>query len=443
MVNFYDTITIIKETSFIVLIALIHYISSFYIKETNYEILFDNFESSPLFDFNLGKSCSEKSHIIFHVLEERKENNNNKINIDKINGHYFCYKYKPYRRLLYNNQIIKKEEKCDKEYPKDCGIIDTLNQHLCIKDTDSCPINDIRIGKNSDSFLFYYHKDSNIYYDKDIYDDTNKKIIGKLILNDGQPCFRSNEKIWKIFNKDKNVVLKCQLEINGKLNDDRYINKGDITYEKLYEDNLSKKSQYLFLYYMKNKEKVSLYSREFLGIDKECDEKSKLNKDNYNMLKSNQNEAAEYMVFEALFLVIFIFFVNINICSNPDYFINDILVFLVVLLIFNLINTIFQITCLWSIISYNVEYNCSDDLTNEIFKKEKSNTNNTILYISINIGLDIFIILRHLSIIFDNDYINFIGVLINLLFDKIYKIIVKIINLKFSKNANIAQFHLD
>ena len=30
-----------------------------------------------------------------------------KTNIDKINGYYFCYKYKSYRRLLYNNQIKK------------------------------------------------------------------------------------------------------------------------------------------------------------------------------------------------------------------------------------------------------------------------------------------------------------------------------------------------
>ena len=33
--------------------------------------------------------------------------------------------------------------------------------------------------------------------------------------------------------------------------------------------------------------KVSLYSREFLGIDKECDEKNQISKDKYDKLKKN------------------------------------------------------------------------------------------------------------------------------------------------------------
>ena len=28
---------------------------------------------------------------------------------------------------------------------------------------------------------------------------TDKKIIGKLILNDGQPCYRLDEKLWRHF----------------------------------------------------------------------------------------------------------------------------------------------------------------------------------------------------------------------------------------------------
>ena len=73
---------IIIDFSIFILITLIHYFSSYFIRQTDFDILFD---------FNIGKNCAEKSHIIFHI---------------------FCYKYKPYRRLLYNN------------YPKDCPLYD-------------------------------------------------------------------------------------------------------------------------------------------------------------------------------------------------------------------------------------------------------------------------------------------------------------------------------
>ena len=36
---------------------------------------------------------------------------------------------------------------------------------------------------------------SNVYYNNDDYNETNKTIIGKLVLNDGQPCYNSTEKI--------------------------------------------------------------------------------------------------------------------------------------------------------------------------------------------------------------------------------------------------------
>jgi len=58
------------------------------------------------------------------------------------------YKYISYKELLYNGQIIKKEEKCVNNYLKDCGTIDTLNQHLCIKNDESCLLYNIGIGEN-------------------------------------------------------------------------------------------------------------------------------------------------------------------------------------------------------------------------------------------------------------------------------------------------------
>ena len=61
-------------------------------------------------------------------------------------------------------------------------------------------------------------------------------------MNDGQPCYDINEKLWRQFDSCKiaDNHLKCKLEVFGKLNDDRYENKGSITYKMLYKDNLPK-----------------------------------------------------------------------------------------------------------------------------------------------------------------------------------------------------------
>ena len=71
-------------------------------------------------------------------------------------------------------------------------------------------------------------------------DETNKKIIGKLILNDGQPCYKISEKLWRSFDDEEAIEehLECELEIFGKTADDRFDDKGEISYRTLYNDNL-------------------------------------------------------------------------------------------------------------------------------------------------------------------------------------------------------------
>ena len=78
--------------------------------------------------------------------------------IAKINGYKFCFKKISYRDLLYNGQIIKKGESCPQEY-KNCGIIDTLDQQLCIKNSENCPLYDVGIGKLDDTDNYIYVED--------------------------------------------------------------------------------------------------------------------------------------------------------------------------------------------------------------------------------------------------------------------------------------------
>ena len=52
-----------------------------------------------------------------------------------------------------------------------------------------------------------------------------------------------------------------------------------------------------------------------------------------------------------------------------------------------------QIIFLHRILDNDIYYNCSDDKTNEVLRKERENTKKTILYTEINLGVDILIFL--------------------------------------------------
>ena len=67
-----------------------------------------------------------------------------------------------------------------------------------------------------------------------------------------------------------------------------------------------------------------------------------------------------------------------------------------------LVFVICQSVFLGMIISYNLSYNCSEDITNELLRKENEKTKINIIYIAINLGLD-----------FINIFINSIYILIN------------------------------
>jgi len=56
----------------------------------------------------------------------------------------------------------------------------------------------------------------------------------------------------------------------------------------------------------------------------------------------------------------------------------------------NLIFVICQGVLFGMIIYYNLSYNCSDDITNGIFRKENKKTKNNIILIAINFGVDVF-----------------------------------------------------
>ena len=179
--------------------------------------------------------------------------------------------------------------------------------------------------------------------------------------------------------------------------DNRYDKKGDITYYDLYKDNFN----YQFFSSLDEnelkKEKVSLYKREFLGIDKDCDEKSDLTEKRYKILKKNQKSEKILLLVEPIIIFAFEFITLLIFLKVREKFWE-------ILQCINMINFISFISlmiCQSVFIRVMIEndlfYECSDEITNEIINQETKNTKKTIIYTAINLTSDCLIIILLLA----------------------------------------------
>ena len=305
---------VILESFIIFAIAIAHLGFGFILKFRNFSEfkVYELFDSSPLFDFSLENICKNKSAVIFHRWKGRRDYSHmfdyespdsyirDATDIKKINGKFFCFRNISYKDLLNNGQIIKKGSECPLEYHKNCGKLDTLEQELCIKENEKCPLYDLGIGNKSNDKNYIYDEKINVYYNNENYNKENKAIIGRLILNEGQPCYNSNEKLWTAFDYEEagKTHLKCDIEVFGKYNDDRYENKGNISYKKLYKDNLDSQCQEMIFDDLTGNEEMSLFKREFLGIDKKCDENYILSRESFDIFHDNIRYESTVLIIE-------------------------------------------------------------------------------------------------------------------------------------------------
>ena len=400
---------VIIAFSLLLIIAITHIVFGFLMKANEFNA-FDLFDSSPLFDFEVKKDCGEKTALTFHrwggrnIIETYTDSDGDdrewlkvidETDIKIINGNYFCYKHISYKDLLNNGQIIKNGKECPSKYPKNCGKLDTLEQELCIKENEKCPIYEVGIGNKPDDINYIYNENSSVYYNNENYTKENKTIIGRLILNDGQPCYYSLEKLWKKFNPNEAVEthLKCDIDIFGKNNDDRYENKGNISYKKLYEDNLNKESKNMILKYLNGEENVSLYERKFLGIDKECDKNYTFTEDSFDSFFSSEKSEKALLLSEGFLLAIstLIGFI-LMICGGGEF---ECAVMVCYCICMGIVIPCFicNIVFFYRLKKYDVTgYNYSDSITNELIRKGTEDNDKQVLFVTINFYLDVFIV---------------------------------------------------
>ena len=93
------------------------------------------------------------------------------------------------------------------------------------------------------------------------------------------------------------------------------------------------------------------------------------------------------LLVEAILLICFLF---LEIICKVDYdkiYIGFIFCFLTIF-----VCAICQSVFLGRIIANNLSYDCSDDITNELLRKENENTKKSIVYTAANLGVDFFVI---------------------------------------------------
>ena len=178
---------------------------------------------------------------------------NNKWRAKKLYEKSFCVirKGKTYKELIQENQIKNKNDSCPDNYIS-CGIIDTLDRKLCVKNGEECPITIKNIAPTTESFI----NEEN---------ENNNKLISLIEVGENYPCMNYSEKIWTTYDaNDRNDVTSCS-NIGDKKFDDRFeqIKGFQIDKEKFYKNNdLEVYSDIEF----KNLN-VNLYGRVLFGLD--------------------------------------------------------------------------------------------------------------------------------------------------------------------------------
>lgn len=162
-----------------------------------------------------------------------------------INSQYICVRKsdKSYLDYLNNNEIIPKDKECPTNY-KSCGIVDTLERKLCVKNGNNCPIKKGDIENNN---------------------STSNQILSLFRLRPNYPCINPNEKNWVYHGNYSTFTKICTRD------DIRYenIDKFTTNLYDLYKDNDILSSFPSYDVNELKKEKIYFFARNILGINKE------------------------------------------------------------------------------------------------------------------------------------------------------------------------------
>lgn len=200
--------------------------------------------------------------------------------IQSWRGTVVCAKRLPGTYL--DQKIVRNEKDCNSSW-KSCGVLDSSNNILCIKENQECPFNNLQVSPSSSPSPENFKKsikliDADMYF---TYESGNGKPINEFLIEEDTPCsnpYYHNYK-QKPFIAEKTYDRDvCYLDKDHKdiIDTDKQAKiKDSYSFFKVYEENgINKLLKDLPGYdeYSKNitSRYLNLYEREYQGISIRC-----------------------------------------------------------------------------------------------------------------------------------------------------------------------------
>ena len=242
------------------------------------------------------------------------------VDITKWRGKQICSKRRtnPLDYLTMLENSVKAGEECKEGYKK-CGILDSMNNIVCMPNNDMCPINYIKVTDSQEppsecincktiqldlNYLHYGNENTNnsIVTNFKTSDDRSK-----VCLDQGE--YNSKMKRYTLDNIDH---YGCENEFNNILYDERYTYLDTIPKVTVFEDNgILMKVERLPKFPVESirEQQTSLFTRSFQGFDKQCLKKTGINLEQYEKLEGRIT-ANKWLTFVSLlFIVVNIIFI--------------------------------------------------------------------------------------------------------------------------------------
>jgi len=182
-------------------------------------------------------------------------------------------------------EYAKSKEYC-KSWMRSCGVIDSLNNILCVDNTQKCPLNKIVFAETNSIPIDYHYSTLYLGTKKSIYftsEATENLIYVDIKVSEGEVCIDPGRKNsingdTYILDKDFNEYY-CANSLDGEFYDNRYTLLDSIPKTKYYfENNLTDFLVLLPYYPIQNiTGYVNLYSRDYVGWNENKCDHSKIN----------------------------------------------------------------------------------------------------------------------------------------------------------------------
>ena len=234
----------------------------------------------------------------------------------------------------------KSSNDCGSGY-KSCGIADSLNQVLCYPNNVECPYNFVKVLSPSEQVpkdvkytvvpLGFNSQEGKILFSNE---NTSGKTLIQFKVDDNTPCLSPdyrNLEIKPYYLEKTWDMNSCQNEIGGQRYDNSYTKIDSESYNRLYSDNqilgiLLSLPQFQNYNYLSGA--TSLYSKNFIGFNKQCVSKLLGNKPSSLIIQdlvqiedkigSVSTVALVGMIFGIIGFVIIIIFSCIFCCGGGD-----------------------------------------------------------------------------------------------------------------------------